>query len=226
MGLKLSFLSIKKMPNLFWSSPKALTIAPPLISVVFLVIGLILFGLGEALIIAAGVGVSPWIVFAQGITIVTGWSIGFATFIISLFVLFCWIPLRQTPGIGTILNAIIIALVLDFSLPYLPTYDSLALKVSEAMTGILVTGFGGGLYLIANLGAGPRDGLMTGLQTLTNLPIAWVRSGLELSVVSVGWALGGSVGIGTVLFALGIGPAVAASMYGLESVFSRPESGV
>ncbi|MBS9719001.1 hypothetical protein J4E70_18870 [Pseudohalocynthiibacter aestuariivivens] len=214
------------MPNLFWSSPKALTIAPPLISVVFLVIGLILFGLGEALIIAAGVGVSPWIVFAQGITIVTGWSIGFATFIISLFVLFCWIPLRQTPGIGTILNAIIIALVLDFSLPYLPTYDSLALKVSEAMTGILVTGFGGGLYLIANLGAGPRDGLMTGLQTLTNLPIAWVRSGLELSVVSVGWALGGSVGIGTVLFALGIGPAVAASMYGLESVFSRPESGV
>jgi uncharacterized protein len=226
VGLKLSFLSIKKMPNLFWSSPKALTIAPPLISVVFLVIGLILFGLGEALIIAAGVGVSPWIVFAQGITIVTGWSIGFATFIISLFVLFCWIPLRQTPGIGTILNAIIIALVLDFSLPYLPTYDSLALKVSEAMTGILVTGFGGGLYLIANLGAGPRDGLMTGLQTLTNLPIAWVRSGLELSVVSVGWALGGSVGIGTVLFALGIGPAVAASMYGLESVFSRPESGV
>ena len=226
MGLKLSFLSIKKVPNLFWSSPKALTIAPPLVSVVFLVIGLILFGLGEALIIAAGVGVSPWIVFAQGITIVTGWSIGFATFTISLFVLFCWIPLRQTPGIGTLLNAIIIALVLDFSLPYLPTYDGLTLKVSEAMIGVLVTGFGGGLYLIANLGAGPRDGLMTGLQTLTNLPIAWVRSGLELSVVVVGWALGGSVGIGTVLFALGIGPAIAASMYGLESVFSRPESGV
>jgi len=226
VGLKLSFLSIKKVPNLFWSSPKALTIAPPLVSVVFLVIGLILFGLGEALIIAAGVGVSPWIVFAQGITIVTGWSIGFATFTISLFVLFCWIPLRQTPGIGTLLNAIIIALVLDFSLPYLPTYDGLTLKVSEAMIGVLVTGFGGGLYLIANLGAGPRDGLMTGLQTLTNLPIAWVRSGLELSVVVVGWALGGSVGIGTVLFALGIGPAIAASMYGLESVFSRPESGV
>jgi uncharacterized membrane protein YczE len=222
--LKLNFLSIKKVPNLFWSSPKALIIDPPLVSVVFLVIGLILFGLGEALVIAAGVGVSPWTVFAQGITNVTGWSIGFATFMISLFVLFCWIPLRQTPGIGTILNAIIIALVLEFILPYLPTYDSLASKISEAVIGVLVTGFGGGLYLIANLGPGPRDGLMTGLQTLTNLPIVWVRSALELSVIAAGWALGGSVGIGTVLFALGIGPAVAASMYGLESTFSKFDS--
>ena len=224
VGLKLSFLSIKRVPSLFWSSPKALIIDPPFVSVVFLVIGLILFGLGEALIIAAGVGVSPWTVFAQGITNVTGWSIGFATFIISLFVLFCWIPLRQTPGMGTILNAIIIALVLEFLLPYLPTYDSLALKISEATVGVLVTGFGGGLYLIANLGPGPRDGLMTGLQAKTNLPIVWVRSALELSVIAAGWALGGSVGIGTVLFALGIGPAVAASMYGLECAFSESDT--
>ncbi len=224
VGLKLSFLSIKKVPSLFWSSPKALIIDPPFVSVVFLVIGLILFGLGEALIIAAGVGVSPWTVFAQGITNVTGWSIGFATFIISLFVLFCWIPLRQTPGMGTILNAIIIALVLEFLLPYLPTYDSLALKISEATVGVLVTGFGGGLYLIANLGPGPRDGLMTGLQAKTNLPIVWVRSALELSVIAAGWALGGGVGIGTVLFALGIGPAVAASMYGLECAFSESDT--
>ena len=224
VGLKLSFLSIKKVPILFWSSPKALIIKPPFVSVVFLVIGLILFGLGEALIIAAGVGVSPWTVFAQGITNVTGWSIGFTTFIISLFVLFCWIPLRQSPGMGTILNAIIIALVLEFLLPYLPTYASLALKISEATVGVLVTGFGGGLYLIANLGPGPRDGLMTGLQAKTNLPIVWVRSALELSVIAAGWALGGGVGIGTVLFALGIGPAVAASMYGLECAFSESDT--
>ena len=92
------------------------------------------------------------------------------------------------------------------------------------MVGVLVTGFGGGLYLIANLGPGPRDGLMTGLQTLTNLPIVWVRSVLELSVIAAGWALGGSVGIGTVLFALGIGPAVAASMYGLESAFRKSDT--
>ena len=217
--LKLRFLSIKKVPSLFWSSPRALIVDPPLVSVVFLVIGLVLFGLGEALIIAAGVGVSPWTVFAQGVTNITGWSIGFATFIISLFVLFCWIPLRQTPGMGTILNAIIIALVLEFLLPYLPTYHSITLKVSEAIVGVLVTGFGGGLYLIANLGPGPRDGLMTGLQAQTNRPIVWVRSALELSVIVAGWALGGSVGIGTVLFALGIGPAVAVGIYFVSKSF-------
>ncbi len=223
MKLKPNFLSVKEVPSLSWSSPKALTFTPPFLSVIFLVIGLTLFGLGEALLIAAGVGVSPWTVFAQGITHVTGWSIGFATFVISLFVLFCWIPLRQTPGIGTVLNAVIIALVLDFLLPYLPTFDNIILKIVGAIIGVLVTGFGGGLYLIANLGPGPRDGLMTGLQRMTNLPIAWVRSGLELAVIAVGWTLGGSVGFGTVLFALGIGPSIAASMYGLKSAFSKPE---
>ena len=223
MTLKLSFLSVKKVPTLFWSSPKTFTITPPFVSTVFLVIGLILFGLGEALIIAAGVGVSPWIVFAEGMTHVTGWSIGFATFIISLCVLFCWIPLRQTPGIGTILNAIIIALVLDYALPYLPVFENVVLAISEAILGVLITGFGGGLYLIANLGPGPRDGLMTGLQKVTNMPIAWVRSGIELTVIAIGWILGGTVGIGTVLFAFGIGPSVAASMYGLSAVFRKIE---
>ena len=223
MELNLRFLSVKKVPSLSWSSPKTFTFTPPLTTVVFLLIGLTLFGLGEALLIAAGVGVSPWTVLAQGITHVTGWSIGFATFVISLFVLFCWLPLRQTPGIGTILNALIVALVLDYLLPYLPRFDSLILKTGEAIVGVLVTGFGGALYLIANLGPGPRDGLMTGLQRMTNLPIALVRSGLELTVIAIGWALGGSVGFGTVLFALGIGPSIAASMYGLESAFSKPE---
>jgi len=223
MNLKPRFLSVKEVPTLSWSAPKALTFTPPFVSVVFLVIGLTLFGLGEALLITAGVGVSPWTVLAQGITHITGWSIGFATFMASLFVLLCWIPLRQTPGIGTVLNAVIIALVFEFLLPYLPSFDSLILRIGEAIVGILVTGFGGALYLIANLGPGPRDGLMTGLQKMTNLPIAWVRSGIELSVIAVGWALGGTVGIGTVLFALGIGPSVAASMHGLKGVFSKPE---
>ena len=221
MRLMPKFLSVKEVPSLFWSSPKALTITPPIVSVTFLIIGLTLFGLGEALLIAAGVGVSPWTVLAQGITHVTGWSIGFATFITSFVVLFCWIPLRQVPGIGTILNAVIIALVLEFLLPFLPTFDNFMLQLGEAVLGVLVTGFGGGLYLIANFGPGPRDGLMTGLQKVTDLPIAWVRSGLELTVIAAGWALGGSVGLGTVLFALGIGPSVAASMYFFNSVFSK-----
>jgi uncharacterized membrane protein YczE len=226
MELKLRFLSVKKVPTLYWSSPKAFTVTPRLKTVIFLLIGVTLFGLGEALLIAAGVGVSPWTVLAQGITHVTGWSIGFATFMTSLFVLLCWIPLRQTPGIGTILNAVIVALALDYLLPYLPRFDSLILQIGEAIVGVFVTGFGAGLYLIANLGPGPRDGLMTGLLRITNLPIAWVRTGLELTVIAGGWALGGSVGIGTVLFALGIGPAIAASMYGLERAFSKPERAV
>jgi uncharacterized membrane protein YczE len=111
--------------------------------------------------------------------------------------------------------------VLEFLLPFLPTFDHLGLQLAEATLGVLVTGFGGGLYLIANLGPGPRDGLMTGLQRVTDLPIAWVRSGIELSVIAAGWALGGTVGFGTVLFALGIGPSVAASMYGLNSMFGH-----
>ena len=221
MLLKLRFLSVKKVPTLSWSSPKALTIRPPIKSLLILITGLIIFGFGEALLIASGVGVSPWTVLAQGITNITGWSIGFATFMTSLFVLICWVPLKQKPGVGTVLNAIIIALVLDYFLPYLPTFDNLALRIVEASIGVLVTGFGGGIYLIANLGPGPRDGLMTGLQRITNYPIAWVRSGIEVTAIATGWSLGGSVGIGTVLFALGIGPSVAASMYGLNSIFNK-----
>ena len=221
MLLKLRFLSVKKVPTLSWSSPKALTIRPPIKSLLILIAGLIIFGFGEALLIASGVGVSPWTVLAQGITNITGWSIGFATFMTSLFVLICWVPLKQKPGVGTVLNAIIIALVLDYFLPYLPTFDNLALRIVEASIGVLVTGFGGGIYLIANLGPGPRDGLMTGLQRITNYRIAWVRSGIEVTAIATGWSLGGSVGIGTVLFALGIGPSVAASMYGLNSIFNK-----
>ena len=226
MGLriKLEFLSTKKIPTLFWSSSKALTATPKLISVVFLIIGLILFGLGEALLIAAGIGVSPWTVLGQGISNVLNLSIGKATFFISLFVLLCWIPLRQIPGIGTILNVIIIATVLDYSLVYLPAPEQISLKLIQVIAGILITGFGGAIYLIANLGPGPRDGLMTGLQELTDLPIAWVRSGIELSVIIIGWILGGIFGLGTLLFALGIGPSVAASIYLLNTTLSRQQT--
>ncbi|MGB0161033.1 MAG: YczE/YyaS/YitT family protein [Candidatus Puniceispirillaceae bacterium] len=214
----LAFLKIRAVPHLFWSAPRPLTIRPPAISVAMLAVGLVLFGLGEALLIASGVGVSPWTVLAQGITNITGWSVGLATFVISVTVLLAWIPLRQTPGIGTILNIIIIAVVLDLALPWLPQFESLALRVAEAAAGVIVTGIGGGIYLIANLGPGPRDGLMTGLQRLSGFPIAGVRSAIEIGAVALGWSLGGVVGIGTLLFAFGIGPAVAAAMYGLQRV--------
>ena len=215
------FLKIKTVPTLFWSAPEPLTLRPPLASMVLLVIGLFIFGLGEALLIASGAGVSPWTVFAQGVALHTGWSIGFATFVISTGVLLLWLPLRQKPGMGTVLNIIIISVVLDVALPFLPRFDSLGLRLAEAAAGVAVTGIGGGIYLIANLGPGPRDGLMTGLQRLTGLPIAWVRSFIELTAVALGWSCGGVVGIGTLLFAFGIGPCVAATMFWLQSCAGR-----
>jgi uncharacterized membrane protein YczE len=212
----LNFLSITSIPKLRWSSPKAFTLKPPIVSVVFLIIGLVVFGLGEALLVTAGVGVSPWTVFAEGVTIVTGWSLGVATFIISASVLLLWIPLRQTPGIGTILNAIIIALMLQYVLPFLPTFETFIANALLALIGVFVTGFGGAIYLVANLGPGPRDGLMTGLQTITHQPIALVRTFLEILVVAIGWTLGGTLGLGTIFFALGIGPAIAIGMQILQ----------
>lgn len=174
------------------------------------------------MLIAAGVGVTPWTVLAQGMTNITDWSIGFASFIISGSVLLLWIPLRQIPGIGTILNVIIIAIVIEFSLYYLPITENGFLQVLYALAGVLVTGIGGGIYLTANLGAGPRDGLMTGLQRLTGAPIVWVRNAIEVSVVIAGWSLGGVVGIGTLLFAFLIGPSVALSLF-ILSRFASPE---
>jgi hypothetical protein len=219
MALNLRFLQVKGIPVLFWSSPKALTIKPPFMSFVLLIIGLAIFGLGEALLISAGYGVSPWTVFAQGLTTVTGWSIGFATFITSIAVLVLWVPLRQMPGIGTISNAIVIALVLEYILPHLPRFELDALQIAQAVFGVLVTGFGGAIYLISNLGPGPRDGLMTGVQHLTNWPISGVRASIEILVVIAGLSLGGTVGLGTVLFAIGIGPAVSASLFTLNHFF-------
>ena len=215
------FLKVRSIPSLFWSSPKPLTVRPRIISVFMLALGLAIFGLGEALLIASGAGVAPWTVLAQGVTKISGWSIGFSTFVISTIVLLIWVPLRQIPGVGTILNIIIIALMLDFCLPYLPKFDSFGLQIVEAAVGVIITGLGGGIYLIANLGPGPRDGLMTGLQNLTQLPLAGVRSFIEISVVILGWSFGGEVGIGTLLFAFGIGPAVAASIYCLELIFAK-----
>ena len=217
----LHFLKVTSVPTLFWSSPKPLTIRPPLISVIMLIIGLVLFGSGEALLIAAGIGVSPWSVLAQGFNHIFGLSIGQATFIISVVVLTSWIPLKQTPGMGTVLNIIIISLVLELSLPYLPQPEGLGLQLTQVAAGVFITGIGSGIYLIAKLGPGPRDGLMTGLQRLTQLPIAWIRSAIEISVVILGWSLGGVVGIGTLFFALGIGPSIALAMFCFQRYFGK-----
>lgn len=205
----MSLFKIKSVPVVGWSSPRPLHLRPRPSTMFWLIVGLLLFGLGETLLIAAGAGVSPWTVFAQGISATFEISIGTATLYIGIGVLLLWIPLRRTPGIGTVMNVIIIAGVIEFALPYIPSPLSYLGMGIYTIAGILLVGLGSGFYLVANLGAGPRDGLMTGLQQVTNAPIAWVRLCIEITVTIIGWALGGVVGIGTVLFALGIGPAVS-----------------
>ena len=213
MKLLVLIFTLKNIPVLSWSSSDALNLKPKSITLIYLILGLILFGLGETLLITAGVGVSPWTVLAQGISFKTGYSIGLTTFFVSIGVLCLWIPLRQKPGVGTILNTIIVSIVIDVSLPYLPAPELLVFQILQVIIGVVIVGLGSGFYLIANLGPGSRDGLMTGLQKKTNLPIFLIRAILEISAVAVGWYLGGIVGIGTIVFALAIGPFVSAGLF-------------
>jgi len=201
-----------KVPHTIWSSETPLTLKPRFITLLFLVSGLWIFGTGEAILIDAGIGVSPWTVLAQGVTEQIGTTVGQSTFIVSGLVLFLWIPLRETPGMGTILNAILIAMSLDVMEPFIPQQTDLIPQIIQASIGIILVGIGSALYLTANLGPGPRDGWMTGVQKKTNWPIGRVRVGIEIIVLSIGIALGGSFGLGTVMFAIGIGPAISLSL--------------
>ena len=214
------FLSIKNIPRVKWSSKKPLNFKPKFSTFVYLCIGLGIFGLGEGLLIVSYTGASPWSVLAQGISLNVGFSIGVVTFFVSIFALSLWIFLDQKPGIGTIFNIIIIAAMIDLSIAIFETPQSIIDQLFMAIIAVLLVGLGSGIYLIANLGPGPRDGLMTGLQKKTNLPIAAVRASLEITVVSIGWYLGGTVGIGTLLFAFGIGPAVALGLFLVKKIFS------
>ena len=214
------FLSIKNVPKVSWSSKKSLNFKPKLTTFLFLCFGLTLFGLGEGLLLVSLTGASPWSVLAQGISLHIDLSIGVITFFISLFVIFLWVFLDQKLGIGTILNAIIIAFMIDLSIAFVETPDNFFFQMLMAIISVLLVGLGSGFYLIANLGPGPRDGLMTGLQKKTNLPIALVRAFLEITVVATGWYLGGTVGIGTLLFAFGVGPSVALGLYIVNKIYN------
>ena len=213
------FLKIKKIPKVKWSSEKPFNFKPKFSTFFFLCFGLSLFGLGEGLLIVSFTGASPWSVLAQGISLNVNLSIGTITLLISIAVLILWIPLGQKPGMGTIFNALIIAIMIDLCIKYVPTPSNYIHQLILAIISVIMVGIGGGIYLVSNLGAGPRDGLMIGLQKLTNFPIAVVRAILEISVVSIGWYLGGTVGIGTLLFAFGIGPCVALGLYIVDKTF-------
>jgi uncharacterized membrane protein YczE len=214
------FLKIKKIPKVKWSSEKPFNFKPRFSTFFFLCFGLSLFGLGEGLLIVSFTGASPWSVLAQGISLNVNLSIGTITLLISIAVLILWIPLGQKPGMGTILNALIIAIMIDLCIKFFPTPSNYYNQLILAIVSVITVGIGGGIYLVSNLGAGPRDGLMVGLQKKTNLPIALVRATLEITVVSIGWYLGGTVGIGTLLFAFGIGPCVALGLYLVNKIFN------
>ena len=213
--------SLTSVPSLFWSAPTPLSIKPPLLSVLFLFIGLSIFGFGHAILFGSNFGVSPWMVLAQGLAIEFGIGIGLSIIVVSFGVLLFWIPLKEKPGIGTFINFFVVAAVIEMTLPYIPYQTDISLKLLQVFLGILVIGIGGSIYLIANLGPGPRDGLMTGISKKTKIPMAYVRNVLEISVVIIGWSLGGTAGVGTLIFAIMIGPVIVAYMYLMKTIFEK-----
>jgi uncharacterized membrane protein YczE len=178
-------------------------------------VGLWLFGAGEAFLVDSRLGVSPWTVLAQGVDAQVPIGIGWATFLVSASVLLLWLPLRERPGIGTLANAVLVALALGVTVHVLPSPDALPLRLLEVFGGIALIGLGSGLYLTTGLGPGPRDGWMTGIHERTGIPVTPVRLTIEVTVLGLGWLLGGTVGFGTVAFALLVGPSVG---YGLAGV--------
>lgn len=171
-----------------------------------LLTGLVLFGVGIGLMVRARVGVPPWDVLSTGIAAQTGIPFGYVTVLVSVAVLILWIPIREKPGLGTVLNTIIVGLVAQVVYDAIPDSASLVVRIPEFLAGLMMLALATGLYIGAQFGAGPRDGLMTGLHRITGKPIWLVRTVLEVSVLLLGWLLGGDVGLGTLAFALTVGP--------------------
>jgi uncharacterized membrane protein YczE len=170
--------------------------------------GLVLYGLSMALLVRSGLGVMPWDVLHQGLARQLGWSLGVVTIVVGALVLLAWIPLRERPGLGTVSNVVVIGLALDAALAVLPEPASLPLRIALVPTGILLNAVATAAYIGVHLGPGPRDGLMTGLVRRTGRSVRLVRTSIEVAVVALGWLLGGTLGVATVLYALAIGPLV------------------
>ncbi|HKP07395.1 MAG TPA: hypothetical protein VJU58_09105 [Microbacterium sp.] len=189
--------------------------------IVQLLVGLFLYGAGCALTVEAGLGVDPWTVFAQGLSVRTGIGIGWITNIVGFFVLLLWIPLRQKPGIGTIANILLVGTSMQIVLGIVPPVSGFAVQLATLLGGIVLVAVASGLYIGAHFGPGPRDGLMTGMNARLGWPIWLCRALVEVSVLLVGWLLGGTVGIGTVLFAGLIGPLVHVALPLLDTRKTR-----
>jgi uncharacterized membrane protein YczE len=197
----------KTVPVTPWTSSGRWDLNFPRVAILFF--GLAIFGLGDSLLIQGNIGNAPWTVLAEGITLKTNLSIGWATFFVSVFVLLLWIPLKERPGFGTLSNIVLIALFIQIGTLIFPEVDTIAAGVAYDLIGIALVGFGSALYITCGLGPGPRDGAMTGIHHRTGVRVGRVRMGIEVTVLLAGWSLGGTVGLGTALFALLIGQSVA-----------------
>jgi uncharacterized membrane protein YczE len=200
----------KTIPHTPWRADHRWQLSPSRVGILFF--GLAIFGLGDSLLIQGNIGNAPWTVFAQGVALKSGWSIGLSTFIISIFVLLIWIPLRERPGFGTLANIVIIAIFIEVGTSIFPEQENYFSGIAFSLTGIAMVGVGSALYITCGLGPGPRDGAMTGIHGLTGIRVSRVRLGIESTVLAVGYLLGGTLGLGTVLFALLIGESVAISL--------------
>ena len=203
---------VSSVPLVSWSSSKPNNLKPTTKTFIFLCLGLFIFGLGESILVVSQYGVTPWTVLAEGIAKKIDVGIGLSTFIVSVFVLILWLPLNLKPGLGTVMNIIIIAMTMGGTIPLLYFLNNFFNGLFLSFLGTFLVGFGSGIYLIANLGPGTRDGLMTGISKKFNKPISLVRFSIEFFVVILGWILGGTLGIGTLIFAIFIGPSVSLSL--------------
>ncbi|MFI6289687.1 YitT family protein [Streptomyces sp. NPDC051018] len=184
-------------------------------------VGLVLYGVSAALLVRAELGLEPWGVLHQGLSERTGLTIGVVSIVVGAAVLLLWIPIRQRPGLGTVSNVFVVGIAMDATLALVPDARGIALRVTLMIAGIVLNGVATGLYIAARFGPGPRDGLMTGLHRLTGRSIRLVRTGIEVAVVATGFVLGGSLGVGTIAYALAIGPLAQLFL----RVFAIPDQG-
>lgn len=209
----------KTIPQTPWRAEHRWQLSPTRVAILFF--GLAIFGLGDSLLVQGNVGNAPWTVFAQGLSLKTGFPLGVSTFLISVAVLLIWIPLKEKPGFGTLSNILLIASFIQIGISIFPLQHSLAMGVIFDLLGIILVGVGSSLYITCGLGPGPRDGAMTGIHQATGIRVGRVRLGIEVTVLFVGWLMGGTVGVGTLLFALLIGESIAISLGVVARLTSR-----
>ena len=209
----------KTVPPTPWSAANRWDVSPLRITVLF--IGLIIFGLGDSLLIVSGIGNAPWSVLAQGISTRIDITLGWSTFGISTLVLILWIPLKEKPGFGTLSNIVLIATAIQVGVTIFPEPSKYFFGVIYSLIGVGMVGIGSALYITCGLGAGPRDGLMTAIHNRTGIRIGRVRLAIEGSILVLGWTLGGTVGLGTLLFALLIGQSIAVALGVLSRITTQ-----